>query len=153
MAWRPRGRATWRARGRAAGSGGEVHPCPLGCSSTPRQALWVSPRESPSCCWESGCWGECPSRSQPDTSVVDSISKRLPDSKYCPRESLCSVIVCPDLALGQQVQSPDADYRRLGPGCRGELSGSPCGYHPGPGPTHATWPQKLITVSPLGSAA
>lgn len=35
------------------------------------------------------------------------------------------MVVCCDLAVGQQVQSSDAAYKRLGPGCRGELSGSP----------------------------
>ena len=114
-----------RPRGRAAGSGGEVYPCPLGCSSTSLTGSLGQPEGVSFLLL--GVWvlGRVPQQVPTGHLSCDSISKRLPESKCCPREGLCGVVVCPDLALGQQVQSPDADYKRLGPGRRGELSGSP----------------------------
>ena len=114
-----------RPRGRAAGSGGEVYPCPLGCSGTSLTGSLGQPEGVSFLLL--GVWvlGRVPQQVPTGHLSCDSISKRLPESKCCPREGLCGVVVCPDLALGQQVQSPDADYKRLGPGRRGELSGSP----------------------------
>lgn len=99
------------AAGRPQGEGGRAveertTPAHQAAPARPQQNLWVGPEGSPEGFLPLGVQvprtGTCPGRSQPNTSVVGSVTKCSPDTKCCPRERLCGVAVRAHLALGQR---------------------------------------------------